>query len=149
MRYVTETPTTYTNHVRPWIESQRDRLKWVYNILDGVTEQEDVLFRSWQPPSGDEEEDKRFLLLPDLNWDRRTLAGLHLLALPARRDIWSLRDLRKEHVGWLRDMQTAIGQAVLKLYGEGGEKVEGDMRPLGRGSLKFYLHCESAFLLYF
>lgn len=128
---MTETAAIYAAHIRPYMRAKREegRLNWVFNILEGRTEQEDVLFRS--PPDTPNEE--RFLMLPDLNWDRKTVGSLHLLALVERRDIWSVRDLRKGMVGWLRTMRERLGEVVVGMYGERG--VEGDM-------LKFYVHCE-------
>ena len=103
----------------------------MFNIIEGRAEQEDVLLRD--PGNGSKDgEDERFLLAPDLNWDRKTLTSLHLLALVERRDIWSLRDLKKKHVEWLKHMREKILDAVVKLYGESG--VEKDM-------LKLYVHC--------
>lgn len=132
IRLVTETPEIYASHVRPYMQSKRDqgRLNWVFNIIEGRTEQEDVLFRS---PAESAPEDERFLLLPDLNWDRKTIGSLHLLALVERRDIWSLRDLKKGNVDWLKRMMARLGNVVAKLYD--GE-IEKDM-------LKFYVHCAS------
>lgn len=137
VRYVTETPAIYRDHVRPFMQDKRDqgRLNWVFNILDGRTEQEDVLFRS---PHESTPEDERYLLLPDLNWDRKTLGSLHLLALVERRDIWSVRDLKKKHVPWLKRIVADIADTVSRLYGQG---VDPDM-------LKCYVHC-MMFLLCF
>ena len=107
------------------------RLNWVFNIIEGRAEQEDVLLRdSGKGPN--EGEDERFLLTPDLNWDKKTLTSLHLLALVERRDIWSLRDLRKGHVEWLATMREKIIEATVSLY-EG--RIDGD-------ELKLYVHCE-------
>ena len=131
LRMVTETPKIYNNQVRPYMQKKRDegRLKWVFNILEGRTEQEDVLLRD--PGQGeDETPDDGFLLLPDLNWDRKTLTSLHLLALVERRDIWSLRDLEKSHVEWLKHMREKILDATMRLYSD----IEKDM-------LKLYVHC--------
>jgi m7GpppX diphosphatase len=134
VRYVTETPDIYRDHVRPYMQAKRDqgRLNWVFNILDGRTEQEDVLFRS---PHDTTSEDERYLLLPDLNWDRKTLGSLHLLALVERRDIWSLRDLKKKHVTWLTSIVADIAKNVSRLYG-----IDEDM-------LKCYVHCTSILYL--
>lgn len=128
VRHVTETAEIYAHHVRPYIQAKRDqgRLNWVFNILDGRTEQQDVLFRS---PHDTTPEDERYLLLPDLNWDRKTLASLHLLALVERRDIWTLRDLKKNHVAWLKTIVADIASNVSRLYG-----IDEDM-------LKCYVHC--------
>ncbi|KAG4429903.1 hypothetical protein IFR05_014609 [Cadophora sp. M221] len=102
VRMVVETPEIYKSSVKPYMLAKREqgRLNWVYNIIDGKTEVEDVIFRTPKGRDGDE----GFLLLPDLNWDRKTVEGLHLLGLVERRDIWTLRDLRKRHVPWLRRM---------------------------------------------
>ncbi|KAI4823192.1 scavenger mRNA decapping enzyme [Aureobasidium sp. EXF-8845] len=132
VRYVTETPDIYRDHVRPYMQAKRDqgRLNWVFNILDGRTEQEDVLFRS---PHDTTPEDERYLLLPDLNWDRKTLGSLHLLALVERRDIWSLRDLKKKHVTWLKSIVADIAKNVSRLYG-----IDEDM-------LKCYVHYQPTY----
>jgi m7GpppX diphosphatase len=128
LRHVTETPEIYRHHVRPFMQSKRDqgRLNWVFNILDGRTEQDHVLFRS---PHDTTPEDERYLLLPDLNWDRKTLGSLHVLALVQRRDIWSVRDLKKKHVGWLQHLVADIATTLSRLYG-----IDADM-------LKSYVHC--------
>ncbi|KAF2197167.1 scavenger mRNA decapping enzyme [Delitschia confertaspora ATCC 74209] len=129
VRTVTETPQIYQDHVRPFIEKKREKgsLNWVYNIIEGRTEQEDVVYRETGEAEG-------FLLLPDLNWDRTTLPSLHLLGLVERRDIWSVRDLRKSHVAWLRHMRTKLLDATVKLY----PTIEKDQ-------LKLYVHYQPTY----
>jgi len=58
---VTETPEIYRDYVRPFIQKKREegRLNWVFNIIEGRTEQEDVIYR--------EHGEEGFLLLPDLS----------------------------------------------------------------------------------
>lgn len=128
VRMVTETPAIYQQHVRPYMQRMRDegRLNWVFNILEGRKEQEGILLRD--PGQGSPEEG--FLLTPDLNWDRKTLTSLHLLVLVDRRDIWSLRDLKKCQVDWIKHMREKILGATVELYPE----LEKDM-------LKLYIHC--------
>ena len=132
VRMVTENPEIYANFVQPFMRRKREegRLNWVFNIIEGRTEQEDVILREH---GGTGDDGEGFLLLPDLNWDRETMGGLHLLALVERRDIWSLRDLRKRHIVWLRHMREKILKAAVAIYG--GRGVEEDM-------LKLYVHCE-------
>ena len=131
VRMVIETPAIYTQYVRPYMQLKREegRLNWVFNIIEGRTEQEDVILRDSKNPGHD---DEGFLLLPDMNWDRKTMSSLRLLGLVERRDIWSLRDLKKGHVEWLRRVRTKILDAVTGVY----PGVEKDM-------LKLYMHCES------
>lgn len=132
VRMVTETPETYRDHIRPYMSAKREegRLNWVFNILEGRTEQEDVILRD---PGQDDNPELGFLVLPDLNWDRKTMGSLHLLALVQRRDIWSLRDLTKQHVPWLRSLQNKVLEETVKVYPD----LEADQ-------LKLYVHCKSA-----
>jgi m7GpppX diphosphatase len=136
LRLVTETPHIYTTYIHPYMRSKREqgRLNWVFNILEGRTEQEDVMYREPSTTSTSTctpSEDEGFLLLPDLNWDRKTVGSLHLLGLVERRDIWSVRDLKKKHVAWVKHMRERLLDAAVKLYPE-----------LDRDQLKLYVHCE-------
>lgn len=106
------------------------RLDWVFNIIEGRTEVEDVIYRTELGTQGDE----GFLLIPDLNWDRKTIEGLHLLALVERRDIWSLRDLRKRHIPWLQHMKAKLLAATVKQYPD----IEIDQ-------LKLYVHYQPTY----
>ena len=122
IHYVLETPRIYNDHVRPYIHSQltAGRLDWIFNILSGLTEQEDVVLRS----SWDNPDNSGFLILPDLNWDRSTITSLHLLALVQRRDIQSIRDLKKEHVPWLRKLRDEICTSVAGQYETDSDEIK-------------------------
>jgi len=128
VRMVTETPEIYRDYVRPYMSKKREegRLNWVFNILEGRTEQEDVILRD--PGHGPED---GFLILPDLNWDRKTLGSVHLLALVERRDIWSLRDLKKRHIPWLRYLRERLLEATVQMFPD-----------LDKDQLKLYVHCK-------
>ena len=131
LRSVTETPDVYRKYMRPYMSKCRveGRLNWVFNIIEGRSEQENVLYRSKEADKKDD-----YLLLPDLNWDRTTLSGLHLLALVERRDIWSVRDLKKKDIFWLRQLRSTLATTVSGLY----EGIEDDM-------LKFYIHYQPTY----
>ena len=132
VRHVTETPAIYRDHVRPYMQAQREagRLNWAFNIIEGVKEADDVIYRT---PYG-QDPDEGFLLLPDLNWDRKTVDALHLLGLVERRDIWSLRDLRKKHIPWLRHIKAKFLDATTKVY----PGIEPDQ-------LKLYVHYQPTY----
>ncbi|KAE8354150.1 scavenger mRNA decapping enzyme [Aspergillus coremiiformis] len=129
---VHESPQVYREHIRPFMERQRGngRLKWMHNIIDGIAETQDVIYRT---PVG-QNDTEGFVLLPDLNWDRKTLENLHLLGLVERNDIWSVRDLKKKHIGWLRDMKTKISTATLRTY-----------PGLEEDQLKLYVHYQPTY----
>lgn len=116
------------------MQAQREagRLNWVYNIIEGRKEVEDVIYRTPFNPSILNEEG--FLLLPDLNWDRKTLDALHLLGLVERRDLWSLRDLRRKHIPWLRHMKAKFLEATTQVY----PSIEEDQ-------LKLYVHYQPTY----
>jgi m7GpppX diphosphatase len=132
VRLVTETPKIYHDKVRPFMLAKREqgRLNWVFNIIEGKAEVEDVIYRTPLGEAGDE----GFLLLPDLNWDRKSLEALHLLGIVERRDIWSLRDLRRKHIPWLRHMRAKFVEAACKVY----PAVEADQ-------LKLYVHYQPTY----
>ncbi len=113
-RYVTETPEIYRDRVRPFMRANREegRLNWVYNIIEGRKEVEDVIYRTPLGRDGDE----GFLMLPNLHWDRKTIEALHLLGIVERRDLWSLRDLRKRHIPWLVHMKAKLIDATVRTY---------------------------------
>ena len=111
---------------------EEGQLGWVFNILEGRTEQEDVILRDEGHGPGD-----GFLMLPDLNWDRKSMGSLHLLALVQRRDIWSLRDLRKSFVPWLKYLRERVLEATVSMY-----------PGLEEDQIKLYVHCELFEVLY-
>lgn len=64
---ITETAEVYHKAILPWIDSQpKSRIQWVYNILEGLKERENILFRDNDPDTG-------FIVLPD------RYQGLYLL----------------------------------------------------------------------
>jgi m7GpppX diphosphatase len=132
VRMVIETPEIYAEKVKSYMLEKREqgRLYWVWNIIEGKTEVEDVIYRTPQGRDGDE----GFLLLPDLNWDRKTMESLHLLGLVERRDIWSLRDLKKKHIPWLRHMREKFIEATTRTYPE-----------LEEDQLKLYVHYQPTY----
>ncbi|MCJ1311839.1 hypothetical protein MMC25_005512 [Agyrium rufum] len=132
-RMVTETPEIYNQLVRPYMRRKRDegRLNWVFNIIENRAEQDDIVYRESAKLGQDL---LGFLIIPDMNWDRKTISSLRLLCLVERRDIWSLRDFKKEHVPWLKLMRGKILAAVSRMYPD----VEQDM-------IKLYLHYQPTY----
>lgn len=71
-------------------------------------------------------------MLPDLKWDGKTGAALYCMALVKRKEVKSLRDLKKKHVEWLKQMRREILKAVPAKFG-----IEEDQ-------LRIYVHCKSS-----
>ena len=59
------------------------------------------------------------------------MASLYMLAIVHRRDLASIRDLKKSDVPWLKGLSAKITSAICAAY----PGVEGDQ-------LKLYVHCK-------
>ena len=69
----------------------------MYNILDGKSEVERVVYNDPDPEIG-------FVLLPDLKWDQKELDNLYMLTVVRKRGILSLRELTAQHLPLLRNV---------------------------------------------
>lgn len=61
------------------------------------------------------------------------MASMYTMALVQRRDITSLRDLKKKDVPWLKTLQKRIVEGICHTYPE----IEEDQ-------IKLYIHCNSS-----
>lgn len=123
-RMVLETPLMYKQVTKPWIQSlPASKIAWVKNILQGNYEQESILFSDDHPKYG-------FVLLPDLKWDRSSLSSLYLVAIVRDESIKTLRDLTKEHVPLLRNIQKAGARVAHDTFGLPPASPDGSSSPL-------------------
>ncbi|XP_003384271.1 PREDICTED: m7GpppX diphosphatase-like [Amphimedon queenslandica] len=118
---IKETPEDYARKVKPYIESQALSLQWVDNILKGISEADRLIYNDEDHVSG-------FVILPDLKWNSSDLNSLYLIAIVRQAGLYSVRDLRKEHVPLLRDIQQKGKAAAEAHYGVSGNQ------------LRFYIH---------
>ncbi|OCH87060.1 scavenger mRNA decapping enzyme [Obba rivulosa] len=124
---VRETPALYARIVRPYIHAfPAARTQWVDNILSGASEAEKVLHRDTSPEFG-------YVLLPDMKWDLVTVSSLYLVAIAVSRNIRSLRDLRKGHLGMLRSIRGEAARVAQEKWG------------LDRGSLRMFVHYQPSY----
>ncbi|RKP24615.1 scavenger mRNA decapping enzyme, partial [Syncephalis pseudoplumigaleata] len=115
-RMIRETPEAYASVVVPYMQGLSPaRIQWVYNVLDGISEQERILYRDHDPHTG-------FVLMPDRQvvdhkWDGQTMESMYLLTLCEDRSIRLLRDLRAHHLPLLRNMRRKIAKVVNERFG--------------------------------
>ena len=100
---ITESYQDYINNVYPKIVNQ-DRT-WIYNILDGKSEQDDIIF-----------ENDYFVLLPDIKWDKKDMDCVYCLAIVKDRTIKSIRDLNGSHINLLKNIFHNSTKTMEKLY---------------------------------
>lgn len=74
--------------------------QWVFNILEGRSEVDRVVYSDEHPLNG-------YVLIPDLKWDTKDLNNLYLVALVRRRDLLCLRDLTADHLQMLRHVMVS------------------------------------------
>jgi len=88
--------------------SKRDFTKeqWVYNILDGISEQENILYRG-----------EKFLIIPNYVWDGKDTNQMQLLVFSTDKTIHSIRDLNETHVEMLEELYNKTVDVILNTYG--------------------------------
>ncbi|KAK4057250.1 hypothetical protein OIO90_001747 [Microbotryomycetes sp. JL221] len=126
-RVVRETPQLFRDIIEPYIQSlPSSQVSWVYNILDGTKEADNVILRDEDPESG-------FVLTPDLKWDQKTMSALYLQVLVHTRQIRCLRDLRPCHLTLLHKIRQKCERRAMEKYG------------LDAGELRFFVHYQPTY----
>lgn len=117
-RAVRETPEQYANIVLPYIRAiPPERNAWIENIFAKTSESDKTFF-----------ENEHFVLMNDAKWDGQNIRQLHCLAVVRRKDLYTMRDLRKEDVPLLRNIIDAGAEAIESTY------------HLKRDQLKIFVH---------
>ena len=124
-----ESPHHYATIHHPYIQQQlssQHHLSWLYNILDGNSEQDRTILRTEQ-----------CVVVAQPEWDMHSLDSLHVLVLPTQRSgLTSLRALRSEHLPLLAAMREAVvGVLSSERYGVLS----------GESELLMYLHYPPSF----
>jgi hypothetical protein len=68
--------------------------QWIYNIIDGVSEQDSILFR-----------DDCCIVIPSYMWDGKDSDFLHILCLPTDKNLRTIRSLESSHIPLLKHMK--------------------------------------------
>lgn len=101
-RLVRETYQDYLKYI-----SKRDieKDRWIYNIIDGISEQDSILYR-----------DELCIIIPTYMWDGKNIDKLHILCLPRDISLRSIRSLRYEHIPLLEHMKNATLNVIKNKY---------------------------------
>lgn len=106
---IRETPEMYNKVTKPFIDGiSAKAIEWVYNILDGKKESENVIASH-----------KDYMIVKDYKWsDEAKVTAMHVLGMPMEKgELKSIRDLRGKHIPLLKAMQDAGIGAVQDKYG--------------------------------
>jgi m7GpppX diphosphatase len=79
---------------------------WIYNIIDGISEQEYILYR-----------DDKCIVFINYFWDGKDIDKLQLLCMPIDRNLRSIRSLDASHISLLEHMKIVTLQVIREKYG--------------------------------
>lgn len=87
--------------------SKRDPKKdqWIYNIIDGVSEQSSILYR-----------DEQCIVIPTYMWDSKNIDKLHILCMPTDISLRSIRSLNSSHIPLLEHMKKVTLEVIKDNY---------------------------------
>lgn len=97
---------TYDDYLK--IIEKRDILKdkWIYNIIDGISEQDSVIYR-----------DDKCIVIPSYTWDLNDITKLHILCIPIDTKLRTIRSLEFNHIPLLKHMKMVTCAAIKEKYG--------------------------------
>jgi len=97
---------TYEEYLKTLEKRDPNKDKWIYNIIDGSSEQEQVLYR-----------DETCIVIPTYMWDSVNIDKLHILCLPTDVTLRSIRSLTAEHIELLEHMKKVTVETIKNKYG--------------------------------
>lgn len=86
---------------RNWSKEQ-----WVYNILDGVAEQDKILYR-----------DEHIVIAPNYTWNMNDNNLMYLLVFPMNKELHTLRDLNSTHLELLEHIKNKTLEVIKEKFG--------------------------------
>jgi len=97
---------TYEEYLTSLQKRDPNKDKWIYNVIDGSSEQEHVLYR-----------DEMCIVIPTYMWDSVNIDKLHILCLPTDVKLRSIRSLTAEHIELLEHMKKVTLETIKNKYG--------------------------------
>jgi m7GpppX diphosphatase len=93
--------------------------QWIYNIIDGISEQDSVLYR-----------DDKCIIFVNYFWDGKDVDKLQLLCMPTDKSLRTIRTLDVSHLPLLEHMKKSTLDVIREKYG------------LKEEDIKMYFHYE-------
>lgn len=101
-KIIRETYQDYLKYIK-YRDPKKDQ--WIYNIIDGTSEQELVLYR-----------DELCIVIPTYVWDGINTDKMHLLCLPTDITLRSIRSLTSRHIELLEHMKQTTLYIIKQIY---------------------------------
>lgn len=97
---------TYEEYLKIIEKRDINKDKWIYNVIDGVSEQESILYR-----------DDKCIVIPSYLWNSDNVDKLHLLCLPIDTSLRTVRSLETKHIPLLNHMKEVTRAVIKEKYG--------------------------------
>lgn len=97
---------SYEDYLRYIVRRDPNKDRWIYNILDGTSEQDTILHR-----------DQHCIVIPTYMWDCQNVEKLHILCMPTDISLRSIRSLTSYHVPLLEHMKKTTIDIIKNKYG--------------------------------
>lgn len=110
---------SYDDYLRYINNRDPKKDQWIYNIIDGLSEQDDILYR-----------DDQCIVIPTYVWDGKSVDKLHILCLPTDVNLRCIRSLNSSHINLLEHMKSETIKVIKNKYG------------LDENQLKMFFHYE-------
>ena len=101
-KIIRETYNDYLKYIK-YRDPKKDQ--WIYNIIDGISEQESILYR-----------DELCIIIPTYMWDGNNIDKLHLLCLPTDTTLRSIRSLTSAYIPLLEHMKRITLHVIKQKY---------------------------------
>lgn len=96
---------TYDEYLKISENIQPKNYKWIYNIIDGISEQEDIIYN-----------DEKFILIPTYTWNKKNMAKIHILAIFKDKSLKTIRSLTGENIELLQYVLDKSFENIEKIY---------------------------------
>ncbi len=96
---------TYEDYLRYITTRDPKKDQWIYNIIEGISEQESVLYR-----------DDQCIIIPTYMWDGKNIDKLHILCMPTDVTLRCIRSLNASHIRLLDHMKRKTVEVIKNKY---------------------------------
>lgn len=96
---------TYEDYLKYIQKRDLKKDQWIYNIIDGLSEQDSILYR-----------DEQCIVIPSYMWDNKNIDKLHILCLPTDTTLRCIRSLDSSHIGLLKHMKDITINVIKTKY---------------------------------
>lgn len=97
---------THDDYLKRLLTINPSNCGWIYNIIDGITEQESVIYN-----------DEHFLIIPNFTWSGKHKKYMRILAIIKNKNFKSLRCLTADNIPLLNHVKNTSTEVIEKYYG--------------------------------